>query len=228
MIMGRSVCCALVIWLFMPFPLLAQSGRGAPGSFDFYVLALSWMPGFCEAEGFAKRRSQCVIGRRTGFVLHGLWPQNERGYPAFCGIFPQNPLQTDIKEAADIFPDSALARHQWRKHGTCSGLSPPRYFAASRQAKAAVVIPASFETLQQNGSASVRDIERVFTQANPGLRADQIQLACRGDRLYEIRFCLDRNLKGFRSCPELQRRECRAEPVRITASPRQIPVQPSP
>jgi ribonuclease T2 len=52
------------------------------GQFDFYVLALSWSPGFCENSG--SRSRQCDSGRGLGFVTHGLWPQNEQGYPSFC------------------------------------------------------------------------------------------------------------------------------------------------
>src|SRR6478752_5799189 len=59
--------------------------RGGPaGDFDFYVLALSWSPGFCETAGSGRERDQCKDGAGLGFVVHGLWPQNERGFPSEC------------------------------------------------------------------------------------------------------------------------------------------------
>jgi ribonuclease T2 len=65
----------------------AQSGpaqdrrQNEPGKFDFYVLALSWSPSFCEAsqeraQDRASNRApdpQCG-GRPFSFMVHGLWP----------------------------------------------------------------------------------------------------------------------------------------------------------
>ena len=64
----------------------AQDRRqNAPGEFDFYVLALSWSPSFCEAaaeRGNSGRSQQIQCGGRPfSFVVHGLWPQYERGFP---------------------------------------------------------------------------------------------------------------------------------------------------
>ena len=66
----------------------AQDRRqNAPGEFDFYVLALSWSPSFCEAAqergGLGKSQQMQCGGRPYSFVVHGLWPQNERGFPPF-------------------------------------------------------------------------------------------------------------------------------------------------
>ena len=67
-------------------PADAQDRRqNAPGEFDFYVLSLSWSPSFCEAaaeRGNTGRSQQAQCGERPfSFVVHGLWPQYERGYP---------------------------------------------------------------------------------------------------------------------------------------------------
>ena len=67
-------------------PAGAQMRRGsAPGDFDFYVLALSWSSGFCELGGAEKARKQCAPGAGLGFVVHGLWPQFDRGFPSRSG-----------------------------------------------------------------------------------------------------------------------------------------------
>src|ERR1700716_4651822 len=66
----------------------AQDRRqNAPGEFDFYVLSLSWSPSFCEAasERGSGGRSQAQCGERPfSFVVHGLWPQYEHGFPNYC------------------------------------------------------------------------------------------------------------------------------------------------
>ena len=80
---ARGLFAALTILAFAS-PAFAQN-RNEPGKFDFYVLALSWTPSYCEAEG--DRRSgdeQCQRGRPYSFVVHGLWPQYERGFPRSC------------------------------------------------------------------------------------------------------------------------------------------------
>ena len=118
--------------------------RSAPGEFDFYVLALSWSPSFCEAT--AERspdrvpREQC--GERPySFVVHGLWPQFERGFPQRCEV-PSPRLNRDIVSSMlDLMPARRLVYHEWDTHGTCSGLSPRAYFETVRKARAAVTIP---------------------------------------------------------------------------------------
>src|ERR1700712_303360 len=58
-----------------------------PGEFDFYVLSLSWSPSFCEAaseRGNSGRSGVQGGGRPFSFVVHGLWPQYERGFPEYC------------------------------------------------------------------------------------------------------------------------------------------------
>ena len=59
--------------------------QNEPGKFDYYVLALSWSPSYCQAaQERAPNRApdQQCSGRPFSFVVHGLWPQYERGFPA--------------------------------------------------------------------------------------------------------------------------------------------------
>src|SRR5664279_1823751 len=57
-------------------------GGDAPGRFDYYLMALSWSPSFCETH--ADETEQCG-SKGFGFVLHGLWPQNRDGsWPQHC------------------------------------------------------------------------------------------------------------------------------------------------
>src|ERR1700756_4988936 len=132
----------------------AQDRRqNAPGEFDFYVLSLSWSPSFCEAasERGNNGRSQAAQcgGRPFSFVVHGLWPQYERGFPEFCQR-PAPRLDRNIMTSMlDLMPAPGLIFSEWDKHGTCSGLSPRAYFETVRKARAAVKIPPEFRDLTQ-------------------------------------------------------------------------------
>jgi ribonuclease T2 len=196
-----------------------RASSGTPGEFDFYVLALSWSPGFCELEGRRKDPDQCRAGSKLGFLVHGLWPQFERGFPTECSAVERAPTRQAIEAAADLFPSEGLARHEWRRHGTCSGLSPSAYFAAVRRAREAIRIPDTFrEAPPSERRASPREIERAFVEANPGLRTDMMSVACRAGVLQEVRICFSKDLRGFRSCPELDRSGCRGDVV-VPAAP---------
>ena len=108
-------------------PARAQgTSRNVPGSFDFYVLALSWSAGFCANSGDQKGRRQCAAGSKLGFTVHGLWPQFDRGYPSDCGAAGQGPSQIALQRTRGVYPEEGLARYEWRRHGSCSGKSPER------------------------------------------------------------------------------------------------------
>ncbi len=196
----------------------AQSGEqrgGTPGSFDFYVLALSWSSGFCANTGDAQGKTQCSIGSNIGFTVHGLWPQFERGFPSECGFSARTPSQIALQRAQGLFPDEGLARYEWRKHGTCSGLSPSDYFDGVKTARNKITIPQNFQNPKSEQTWVPIDITRAFVASNPGLRADMMTVACKRGVLEEVRICLDKDLKGFRSCPEVARSGCRSREVTV-------------
>lgn len=211
--LGPALALATSV-LLGPDPAVAQSRGGAPGQFDFYVLALSWSPGFCAED--RRRSPQCEAGRRLGFVVHGLWPQHDRGFPTECGIDRSLP-RAALEEAAGIYPDEGLARYQWRRHGTCSGLAPAEYVRAVRQARDRIRIPEPLAALARDAETSPQAVERAFADSNPGLRADMMSVQCRRGALQEVRICFTRDLRAFRSCPEVDRRACRVGPIRVTA-----------
>lgn len=197
---------------------LAQERRGGPpGQFDFYVLALSWSPGFCALEGDRKNRSQCAAGSGTGFTVHGLWPQFEQGYPVSCEPAASTPSRIALQQTRGVFPEEGLARHQWRRHGSCSGLSPTDYFRAARQARERVVVPAAFQQPKQAQRWSPIDLERGFAAANPGLRTDMMSVVCRRGVLQEVRICLEKDLRSFRACPQVDRNGCRFGELDVNA-----------
>lgn len=212
---------ALLAFVFgiLALPVLAQGeDRGAPmGRFDFYVLSLSWSETFCDLTGRARGSQQCERAN-PGFVLHGLWPQYERGHPAFCGPDGRNPSRDAMDRAARVFPDQGLARHEWRKHGTCSGLSPAAYFDAAGAALSKVKIPEALQAPRRSSDWDVMEIERAFVAANPGLRTDMVAVGCKRGMLEEVRICFTKDLRSFRPCPEVDQKACRTRSVSVPST----------
>ncbi len=187
-----------------------RGGGGTPGSFDFYVLALSWSPSYCSGKGAERDADgQCSPGRGLGFVVHGLWPQYSRGFPSNCGAFPRALTGDAMAAAGEIMPSAGLARHEWKTHGTCSGLDPVAYFQAVKQARQAVTIPEPYVKPASSQRAAPLEIARQFAEANPGLRTDMMAVTCKRGQIEEVRICFDKNLKGFTSCPTVARQGCR-------------------
>ncbi len=192
-------------------PVTAVQNPAANASgFDFWVLALSWSPGYCASEGDNANREQCAGRTEHAFVVHGLWPQFERGYPEFC----ETRQSLDVSRQAvntidDLIPSTGLVRHQWKKHGTCSGLTQPDYFETIRAAREMVAVPDDFEGRRATSSIDPDAIEAAFLAANPGLPAKGVAVTCDRRFLREVRICLNRDLSGFRPCAEIDTRSCR-------------------
>jgi ribonuclease T2 len=190
-------------------------GASRPGDFDFYVLALSWSPGFCDLVGNGRNSAQCAEGSGLGFVVHGLWPQYESGFPSDCDTRPVSRVALD--QASGLFPDEGLARYEWRKHGTCSGKSPLDYFADVRHARARVTIPTEYQAPDTEIETSPLDIARAFLAANSGLRLEAMAIGCRRGELEEVRVCLEKDTRTFRACPEVARDTCRTPRIKVPA-----------
>jgi len=210
---------ALLAGIASPASAQGYDQRGAPGEFDFYVLALSWSPTYCDGDG-ARREAdgQCRPGRGLGFVVHGLWPQYTRGYPSNCSSVERSPTRQAMEAAGEVYPSEGLARHEWRRHGTCSGLDPGAYFRAARAAREAVTIPDAFQKPGADTRAAPIEIARQFVLANRGLRPDMMSVTCVRGRLQEVRICFSKDLRGFTPCPEVARQNCRAGEVAIDAA----------
>lgn len=207
---GRiKLLSAFLIAILLPFPATADQ----PGEFDFYVLSLSWSPTYCRQEGARANRHQCDVRNPFRFVVHGLWPQYERGYPSSCSG-PQRIDKSIARSMEDIMPSHGLVFHQWRKHGTCSGLDPDEYFDLTRQAYEKIAIPGAFSRLDKRGKASPDTVEKAFRLANPGLENNAMAVTCSDGELDEVRICLTKDLE-FRSCTGVDRSGCRAKSLSV-------------
>src|SRR5260370_12829210 len=194
----------------------AQDRRqNTPGEFDFYVLSLSWSPSFCEAasERGSGGRSQVQCGDRPfSFVVHGLWPQYEHGFPNYCQR-PSPRLDRNIMSSMlDLMPAPGLIFSEWDKHGTCSGLSARAYFETIRKARSAVKIPEEFLEFSEPKTISPIHTEDAFIKVNPRSAASAIAATCDKTQLGELRICMSKDLQ-FRACEEIDRRACRRDRV---------------
>ena len=192
-----------------------QRQGGEPGKFDFYVLALSWSPSFCEA---AKERApdrtpqqQCST-RPYHFVVHGLWPQYERGFPRDCQTPAPRLNRNIVSSMLDLMPSPRLVFNEWDRHGTCSGLGPEGYFEAVRKSYDTTKIPDKFLNITNYLMVTPTEVEDAFVAANPGLSRGAIAVTCDTRRLSEVRICMTKDLQ-FRDCPEVGRRACRRDKI---------------
>lgn len=187
----RFTLASLMIVLFSGF---AQADGERSGVFDYYVLSLSWSPSWCALEGDARNSPQCDPAEDYGWVLHGLWPQYHRGWPSYCPTVEPHPSRRMSTEMVDIMGSSGLAWHQWKKHGSCSGLSASAYYALSRQAYGSVVRPPVFRKLEKPVRLPAKIVEEAFLKANPGMEPDMVTVTCKSGRIQEVRICLSKDL----------------------------------
>ncbi|WP_170984371.1 ribonuclease T2 family protein [Rhodoligotrophos defluvii] len=191
-----------------------------PGTFDYYALVLSWSPSYCAGEGAARDAAQCNAERPFAFVVHGLWPQFERGWPEFCKTSDTWVPDAMIEQMMDIMPSKQLIIHEWRRHGTCSGLSQADYFGLIRNLYGQITIPAEYQVPSENVLTTPEELRNELVAANPGLDESMVGVYCgnRRDvaRLSSVRICYSRDGQPM-PCPH-DRRQCRAELIVLPAA----------
>jgi ribonuclease T2 len=203
-----------------------QSGE----SFDFYLMAMSLHPAFCEDGNTNKKDCRVLSAEdhaRRPLVIHGLWPENLRAeaYPRDCPG-PKLSLPRELRTRLDDWMPgtlSGLHSHEWRKHGTCSGLEDDAYFEYSIEL-AQRANQALGKTLLANidKQVSAASLRAAADSAVPGFGAT-ITFHCRNVRssdpskrgkpyLIEIRQCIDNDGNGGSpgtplACSAVQRRD---------------------
>ncbi len=219
----RALALAAAVWAgCWAAPVHAQSGAPAQrrpdvaGAFDYYLLALSWSPSFCALPGMAAREPrQCGADRRYSFIVHGLWPQYERGWPARCATTqPRDVAPALVAKQLDLMPSPKLVENQWDRHGVCSGLSPEAYFNETRRLRAKIVIPAAFVNPAAPVTLTPAAVRAAFVKANPGLPPTGLVLSCERTRLREVRVCFTR-AGAVRACGASVRDRCEAPKVTL-------------
>ncbi len=161
-----------------------------PGKFDYYLLTLTWSPTYCATHHKPADREEC--SQHRGFIVHGLWPQNDNGgWPAFCREVPPIPRERVAKDLP-IMPNAAMIQHEWEKHGSCTTMTSGAYLDALEQAFAQFHIPERLDKPAHAVTMRLKDTKRIVTEANPGLTSDMFSLRCsRQGQVEELRLCLD-------------------------------------
>jgi len=208
----RTLVALLVLVLVLVLVLAAaapahgrEANRGDRAArYDYFVMALSWSPTFCRTH--RDEREQCR-GKGYGFVLHGLWPQYEGGGgPQRCA-YDHAPDRRTVERALAFMPSRRLVQHEWRAHGSCSGLAPSAYFALADRAFATLQVPEVLKAPRRDLRMTADRLRASLRQANPGLRDDMMSLHCSHGELVEVRVCLDRSLEP-RRCGRRMRTGC--------------------
>lgn len=199
----RSHAFARVLFPLLAALLMAAPGvqakrpKTAPGMFDYYAMALSWSPAYCATN--RSDPEQCNSGRQLGFVLHGLWPQFEAGYPESCSS--ERLSGQSYAKYAPLYPSPKLISHEWDKHGTCSGLDQAAYFELSAQLREQLAIPRQLQKPLEPVRTTYNELVRSFKQVNPRMPINSVLPFCGdgGRFLREVHACFTRQGQ-LRSC----------------------------
>jgi len=186
-------------------PVHAQQ-YAQPGKFDFYLFTLSWSPQFCATD--QRDSAECHVPSGN-FVVHGLWPEFKNGsWPSECSQErgPSNP-----SSESDVMPPS-LVRHEWQKHGTCSGLGADQYFDTIRAVKKSIAIPPAFLHLTEARWIAPSEVKASFIAANSQLTADDLRIGCANNNLVEVKICVAKDGKPT-GCGTI--RDCRAMKIKV-------------
>jgi ribonuclease T2 len=198
----------IVLLAAMSFGGAARADGERAGDFDYYVLALSWSSAWCALEGDSRRDPQCHDGRGLTFVLHGLWPQYETGWPSYCRTTERDPTRSETAAMADIMGGSGVAFYQWKKHGRCAGLSAQDFFATARKAYGKIILSPLFSQVRRDLTVPPDVIESAFLESNPDLARDGVTVTCSDGLIQEVRICLNKDLSP-RRCGDDTIRDCR-------------------
>jgi len=204
--MKRRFLASMLLALLAAIPASAEPKRKKPtasgGKFDYYLLVLSFAPDFCDQPTGNKDPRECGPGRKIGFIVHGLWPQNEtsRG-PENCGSSPVAP--SVIQATLSYIPSESLIQHEWKAHGSCTGMTAADYFSTLRRARDSVKIPPDLDQPSQKVQLSPAEVESKMASANPTFPASAFRTSCyRGNQeLQEVRICVTKDLSP-RACTQ--------------------------
>ncbi|MBJ7415633.1 MAG: ribonuclease T2 [Niveispirillum sp.] len=182
---------------------------GKPGVFDYYVLTLSWSPAFCASKGAQAPADQCGQDKNYGFVVHGLWPQYDQGYPASCAVSPDVPKNI-VTETFPIMPSEGLMNHEWKKHGTCSGRTVQEYFTDLRATYDRINLPDRLRAPPANLQESVSTLVSTLAASGQSFPAGGIVPSCnKQGQVVEVMMCFSRDLDP-RACSASVKSNCPA------------------
>ena len=114
----------------------------------------------------------------------------------------------DLAFEHGVYPNDRLAAYEYRKHGTCTGLSAHDYFATVRSVRMRLNIPPQFQAPHEQLRMAPEEVERAFMAANANLRPDNMAVTCSNGELMDVRFCLAKDLSSYAVCRKVARHTC--------------------
>jgi ribonuclease T2 len=184
---------------------LAGEAMGQDGSVDHYILALTWQPAFCQYHpGLPECPGEGVTDEPDAphLTLHGLWPSDtDNSGLSYCGVgvdlralderrqwceIPEPAISVTARESVDaIMPGarSCLDRHQWLKHGTCSGLDQDAYFRLASRFAGDIARTAVGRSIDDaaGGVIEAKRVRAAFEDRFGAGSARALSLRCRKD-----------------------------------------------
>ncbi|KAA0700358.1 ribonuclease [Neorhizobium sp. P12A] len=187
----------MIAVLCLPMLAAGAFARDAGGGRTRFILAASWEPAFCATN---QKKTECR-GQKAGdfdatnFSLHGLWPMRQE----YCGVsddqrdadrrsdwndLPAVSLTAQTRSALDkVMPgtQSGLERHEWTRHGSCTGMSADDYFNAAVGLINELNASAVRDLFAQNigKTLDAETIKAAFDESFGNGASDRVKMSCR-------------------------------------------------
>lgn len=186
--------------VFVCLPMLTGFGAAGVQARDGqtrFILAVSWEPAFCATN---RRKTECrgetaASADAKQLSLHGLWPMRQD----YCGVsddqrqadrssdwnsLPEVALSAEGRAVLEkVMPgtQSALERHEWIKHGTCTKLSPDEYFGTAASLVNELNASAVGTLFSQNigKTLDAEAIKAAFDRSFGDGASDRVKMSCR-------------------------------------------------
>ncbi len=204
------VLSALLLLISAPASRRRRVGarRRAPGRVRFLCAGPVLVARLLRAGGRREGQGAMQVGANLGFVLHGLWPQNERGLSHRMRPRQPQPLPPGDGHGARRLPLGGAGRHQWRKHAPAPAAARPS-ISRSRSGRSR---RSRFRRSSRKWTASAsgpRWMERAFVAANRGLRTDMMSVACRAASCRRCASAFRRTCARSVLAPRVDQQGCR-------------------
>ncbi|NVK29414.1 MAG: hypothetical protein HWE20_00325 [Gammaproteobacteria bacterium] len=200
----------LIVALVLLGAAIAFKSVSPSAQFDQYVLALTWHPGFCTGRDGKPECRQMDTFATEEFVLHGLWPDevsycnvgvqseslSKSGQWCEIDVLPAEDQYFEVPAKRSLMPGShersCLDRHEWVKHGTCSGLDFDEYYDLSLALVSRFAESKTSDYVAANRGRRVgrAAFYRVVAEDFGRDGAWKVQAICNDDRLTEVRLML--------------------------------------
>ena len=160
--------------------------------FDFYLLALQHTGMFCcenpkKCNDKRHDSTNSSTAASSSLAVHGLWPMNL--YKA------QSPIYCASEDFDPPRPLSGREKHEWKKHGSCSGLARDMYFLEEKRLATSEPTVKHVRSVVDNSVGVAISTDSLIAAGGDQMKSVAIKSteAC---RLQEISICFSRSADG--------------------------------